>query len=239
MKSVLMRFVVLAGWPFALLAHAQTPDCVAVRPHAIQPHRRGAERIQRVLQRAGVGRRAIPVAHRQRGRRTARTASPGLGEGERRAGGGGGGLLPERRADRAQSHAVAGQHARSAAGERAGRLHHAQRPRHAHSSGADPARAESAIDHRGAWDQTLSPSPTQAGALSISSANAAVATVPATVAFAAGQSTVQIPVTGVAGWHHHRDRQRQRRLGERRGERDARAADRHSARPRHACSRRA
>ena len=45
---------------------------------------------------------------------------------------------------------------------------------------------------------TLTPSPLAAGTLAVSSANASVASVPATVAFAAGQNTVEIPVTGVA-----------------------------------------
>jgi len=45
---------------------------------------------------------------------------------------------------------------------------------------------------------TLSPAPTSPGNLSVSSANTAVATVPASVPFAAGQTAVEIPVSGVA-----------------------------------------
>jgi uncharacterized protein YjdB len=44
---------------------------------------------------------------------------------------------------------------------------------------------------------TLSPAPTAAGTLAVSSANTNIATVPASVAFAAGQTQVTIPVTGV------------------------------------------
>ena len=44
----------------------------------------------------------------------------------------------------------------------------------------------------------LSPTPTAAGTLNLTSANHAVATVPGTVAFAAGQSAVPVPVTGIA-----------------------------------------
>ena len=50
----------------------------------------------------------------------------------------------------------------------------------------------------GTLTATLSPSPTAAGSLSLTSANTSVATVPASVPFAAGQSSVQIPVSGVA-----------------------------------------
>jgi len=42
---------------------------------------------------------------------------------------------------------------------------------------------------------TLSPTPTAAGSLSVSSANSTVATVPASVSFASGQTSVPIPVT--------------------------------------------
>src|SRR5581483_3719224 len=45
---------------------------------------------------------------------------------------------------------------------------------------------------------TLSPAPTTSGTLSVSSANAGVATVPASVAFAANQTQVVIPVSGVS-----------------------------------------
>src|SRR5438445_1620258 len=45
---------------------------------------------------------------------------------------------------------------------------------------------------------TLSPTPTTAGTLSASSANTGVATVPASVAFAAGQTSVPVPVTAVS-----------------------------------------
>ncbi len=45
---------------------------------------------------------------------------------------------------------------------------------------------------------TLSPTPAAAGALSVSSSNIGVATAPASVPFAAGQTQVAIPVTGVA-----------------------------------------
>jgi RHS repeat-associated protein len=49
----------------------------------------------------------------------------------------------------------------------------------------------------GTLTATLSPTPTTAGTLSASSANIGVATVPASVAFAVGQSTVPVPVTAV------------------------------------------
>ena len=45
---------------------------------------------------------------------------------------------------------------------------------------------------------TLSPTPTAAGSLNVTSANTAVATVPATVSFASGQTSVAIPVTALA-----------------------------------------
>jgi len=45
---------------------------------------------------------------------------------------------------------------------------------------------------------TLAPAPTGAGALTVVSANAGVASVPASVSFAAGQTQVTIPVNGVA-----------------------------------------
>lgn len=44
---------------------------------------------------------------------------------------------------------------------------------------------------------TLAPTPTAAGSLAVSSANPAVATVPASVSFAAGQTSVPVPITGV------------------------------------------
>src|SRR5258706_7682075 len=47
----------------------------------------------------------------------------------------------------------------------------------------------------GTLTATLSPTPTAAGSLNVSSANTAVATVPATVSFASGQTSVAIPVT--------------------------------------------
>ncbi|HEX6396350.1 MAG TPA: hypothetical protein VFZ95_02915, partial [Steroidobacteraceae bacterium] len=50
----------------------------------------------------------------------------------------------------------------------------------------------------GTLTATLSPVPPEAGVLNVSSANTAVAEVPATVPFAAGQASVQIPVTGIA-----------------------------------------
>ena len=50
----------------------------------------------------------------------------------------------------------------------------------------------------GTLSAALSPAPDQAGALSVLSANAGVASVPASVPFAVGQSTVGISVTGVA-----------------------------------------
>jgi hypothetical protein len=50
----------------------------------------------------------------------------------------------------------------------------------------------------GTLTATLSPAPTSAGTLSVSSANTAVATVPASVPFAAGQTAVEIPVSGLA-----------------------------------------
>jgi RHS repeat-associated protein len=45
---------------------------------------------------------------------------------------------------------------------------------------------------------TLAPAPTTAGTLTLASANAAFATVPAAVAYAPGQTSVVVPVTGVA-----------------------------------------
>jgi hypothetical protein len=50
----------------------------------------------------------------------------------------------------------------------------------------------------GTLTATLSPSPTTPGILSVTSGNTAVASVPASVSFAAGQTTVQLPVTGLA-----------------------------------------
>ena len=50
----------------------------------------------------------------------------------------------------------------------------------------------------GTLTATLTPAPTAAGSLAASSANPAVATVPASVAFAAGQTSVPVPVTAIA-----------------------------------------
>src|SRR6266581_2680022 len=50
----------------------------------------------------------------------------------------------------------------------------------------------------GTLTATLSPTPTAAGTLNVSSANAAVATVPASINFASGQTSVPIPVTALA-----------------------------------------
>lgn len=50
----------------------------------------------------------------------------------------------------------------------------------------------------GTLTATLAPAPTAAGSLTISSANPAVATVPASVSFATGQTTVPVTVTAVA-----------------------------------------
>jgi RHS repeat-associated protein len=50
----------------------------------------------------------------------------------------------------------------------------------------------------GTLTATLSPTPTAAGTLSLTSANPALASAPATVAFAAGQSAVPVPVSGIA-----------------------------------------
>jgi RHS repeat-associated protein len=51
---------------------------------------------------------------------------------------------------------------------------------------------------QGTLTATLSPAPTAAGTLAVTSANSAVATVPASVAFAAGQTSVALPVSGLA-----------------------------------------
>src|SRR5712691_3979652 len=51
---------------------------------------------------------------------------------------------------------------------------------------------------QGTLSATLSPTPTAAGSLAVTSANPAIATVPASVTFAAGQSAVAIPVSGLA-----------------------------------------
>jgi len=50
----------------------------------------------------------------------------------------------------------------------------------------------------GTLTATLAPAPIAAGSLAVSSANQAVVTVPASVAFAAGQTSVPVPVTAVA-----------------------------------------
>ena len=50
----------------------------------------------------------------------------------------------------------------------------------------------------GSLTATLSPAPTASGALAVASANGSIATVPASVPFAAGQAQVAIPVNGVA-----------------------------------------
>ncbi|MDP1946727.1 MAG: IPT/TIG domain-containing protein [Nitrospirota bacterium] len=50
----------------------------------------------------------------------------------------------------------------------------------------------------GTLTATLAPAPTAAGSLAVSSANSAVVTVPASVAFAAGQTSVPIAITAVA-----------------------------------------
>jgi hypothetical protein len=49
----------------------------------------------------------------------------------------------------------------------------------------------------GTLSATLSPAPTAPGLLSVTSLNPSVASLPASVAFAAGQSTVAMPVAGV------------------------------------------
>src|SRR5712692_5070485 len=50
----------------------------------------------------------------------------------------------------------------------------------------------------GTLTATLSPAPTAAGSLNVTSANTAVATVPASVSFVSGQTSVAIPVTAHA-----------------------------------------
>ena len=50
----------------------------------------------------------------------------------------------------------------------------------------------------GTLTATLSPAPTAAGSLGVTSANPAIAAVPASVAFAAGQTSVALPVSGLA-----------------------------------------
>src|SRR6267378_599898 len=51
------------------------------------------------------------------------------------------------------------------------------------------------VGSSGTLTATLSPTPTAAGTLNVSSANTGVATVPASVSFASGQTSVAIPVT--------------------------------------------
>src|SRR5258708_18669136 len=50
----------------------------------------------------------------------------------------------------------------------------------------------------GTLTATLSPTPTAAGSLAVTSANPAIAAVPASVGFAAGQTSVALPVSGLA-----------------------------------------
>src|SRR4029079_857403 len=50
----------------------------------------------------------------------------------------------------------------------------------------------------GVLTATLAPPPLEAGALSLAGGDASIAPVPASVAFAAGQAEVPIPVTGVS-----------------------------------------
>src|SRR5712691_1466532 len=50
----------------------------------------------------------------------------------------------------------------------------------------------------GTLTATLSPTPTAAGSLGVTSANPAIAAVPASVAFASGQTSVALPVSGLA-----------------------------------------
>ena len=51
---------------------------------------------------------------------------------------------------------------------------------------------------QGTLSATLSPAPTAAGSLAVTSANPAIAAVPASVAFATGQTSVALPVSGLA-----------------------------------------
>jgi hypothetical protein len=51
---------------------------------------------------------------------------------------------------------------------------------------------------QGTLTATLSPTPTAAGSLGVTSANPAIAAVPASVAFASGQTSVALPVSGLA-----------------------------------------
>src|SRR5258708_19116446 len=51
---------------------------------------------------------------------------------------------------------------------------------------------------RGTLTATLSPTPTAAGSLAVTSANPAIAAVPASVGFAAGQTSVALPVSRLA-----------------------------------------
>lgn len=61
-----------------------------------------------------------------------------------------------------------------------------------------PSPLNLAVGATGTLTATLAPAPTAAGSLAVSSANPAVATVPASVAFAVGQTSVPITVTAVA-----------------------------------------
>ena len=236
MKSVLMRFVVLAGWLFALLAHAQTPDYVLFGPTQYNrtagapnvysgsfsvPASAGAPFQLRIVNGAANGQNRITSGWvKVNGVQVVGAADFGPNV-----------ALIERNLTLSPGNTL------EVAGERAGRLHHAQRPRHAHSSGAGlpaPNPLSITAGALGPHGDALAVPDAGRGAVDFQrqcsrcdcSGNGRLR-----------RRAKHRPDSGDrrCRWHHHRDRQRQRRLGERRGERDARAADRHSARPRHAC----
>jgi len=72
---------------------------------------------------------------------------------------------------------------------------------------------------QGTLTATLSPAPTAAGSLGVTSANPAIAVVPASVAFAAGQTSIALPVSGLASGSTTIRGLGQRRSGRRHGER--------------------
>ncbi len=201
MKSVLMRFVVLAGWLFALLAHAQTPDQVLFGPTQYNrtagapnvyngsfsvPASAGAPFQLRIVNGAANGLNRITSGSvKVNGVQVVGPADfgPNVALIERNLA-----LSPGNTLEVRLASAPGGYLTLSVLGTRILPV----------PTSLAPNPLSITAGASGTLIATLSPSPTQAGALAVSSANAAVATVPATVAFAAGQSTVQIPVTGVA-----------------------------------------